>query len=197
MALNYERQLLDPGTHRVDVIIVVGMQVGLRDGAPKHDLQGVIDRINALTTMVRERSGKVIWIRHCGKAGEGFAPHTAGWAFLPELVRTDGDIVVEKTLNDPFAGTSLRQSLQQLAPDRLLVTGWATDFCVDATVRSAVSNDHHVVVVADGHTLSDRPHLNAASVIRHHNWVWSGLITNRWVRVVTTDELLGEKIQIT
>jgi nicotinamidase-related amidase len=51
----------------VDAIVVVDMQVGLLDGPPKHDLQGVIERINLLTAMVRKQSGKVIWIRHCGK----------------------------------------------------------------------------------------------------------------------------------
>jgi nicotinamidase-related amidase len=100
--------------------------------------------------------------------------------------------VVEKTLNDPFAGTRLRAVLQELAPERVLVAGWATDFCVDATVRSAVSHDHHVVVVADGHTLSDRPHLSAAAVIAHHHFVWSGLITNRVVEIKTTAQLLAE-----
>jgi nicotinamidase-related amidase len=30
----------------VDALIVVDMQVGLLSGAPKHDLQGVVDRIN-------------------------------------------------------------------------------------------------------------------------------------------------------
>jgi nicotinamidase-related amidase len=180
---------IDPG-HNVDVILVVDMQAGLMEGAPKHDLRGVIDRINRLTAMVRGRSGKVVWIRHCGKPGDGFEPRTAGWAFLPELVRRDEDLVIEKTLNDPFAGTPLKETLDQLTPDRVLITGWATDFCVDATVRSAVSNGYHAVAVADGHTLSDRPHLDAASVIRHHNWVWSGLITNRSIAVMTTTQLL-------
>jgi nicotinamidase-related amidase len=67
-----------------DALIVVDMQVGLLDGAPKHDLEGLVRRINALATVVR-RTGKVVWIRHCGKQGDGFAPHTPGWAFLPEL----------------------------------------------------------------------------------------------------------------
>lgn len=174
----------------MDVILVVDMQVGLLDGLPKHDLCGVIDRINLLTAMVRGGSGKVVWIRHCGKPGDGFAPQTTGWAFLPELIRSADDIVVEKTLNDPFAGTPLKETLDRLAPDRVLVAGWATDFCVDATVRSAVSSGHHVVVVADSHTLSDRPHLDAATVIKHHNWVWSGLITNRSIAVMTTAQLL-------
>ena len=176
----------------MDVIVVVDMQAGLLDGAPKHDLEGVIGRINALTSAVRRRSGTVIWIRHCGKPGDGFERGSAGWAFLPELDRQADDLVVDKTLNDAFAGTSLQQTLQRLAPDRVLVCGWATDFCVDTTVRSAISHDHHVVVVADAHTLNDRPHLDAVSVIRHHNWVWSGLITNRSIRVATAAELMGE-----
>jgi nicotinamidase-related amidase len=170
----------------VDAIVVVDMQVGLLDGASKQDLQGVIQRINLLATMVRKQSGKVIWIRHCGKTGDGFERHTAGWSFLPELLRHHDDVVIEKTLNDPFVGTALREILERMAPDRVLVTGWATDSCVDSTVRSAVSNDYHVVVVSDGHTVSDRPHLDAATVIRHHHWVWGDLITNRSVRIVTT-----------
>ncbi|QOG22713.1 MULTISPECIES: isochorismatase family protein [Bradyrhizobium] len=176
----------------MDMVVVVDMQVGLLDGAPKRDLYGVIERINMVTEMVRGRSGRVVWIRHCGKRGDGFERGAKGWEFLPELVRKQDDIVIEKTLNDPFVGTPLKETLAQLAPDRILVAGWATDFCVDATVRSAISLGHDVVVVADGHTLSDRPHLGASAVIEHHNWVWSGLLTNRSIRVATTDQLISE-----
>lgn len=176
----------------MDAMIVVDMQVGLRNGAPKHDLAGVIGRINRLTAMVRGRAGTVIWIQHCGRAGDDFAPGRPGWELLPELERSPADRVVRKTLNDPFAGTDLQAILEEIAPARVLVAGWATDFCVDATVRSAVSRDHAVVVVGDGHTLSDRPHLDAATVIRHHNWVWSNLISNRAIGVASAAELLGE-----
>jgi len=88
-------------------MIVVDMQVGLLDGPPKHDLPGVLQRINLLTAIVREQSGTVIWIRHCGKPESGFERHTEGWSFLPELRRHRDDVVVEKTLNDPFVRTSL------------------------------------------------------------------------------------------
>jgi nicotinamidase-related amidase len=176
----------------MDAIVIVDMQVGLLDGERKYDLHGVVERINRLAAMVRGRAGKVVWIRHCGKPGDRFAPGTAGFELLPELVRHADDAVIEKTLNDPFAGSGLQAVLERMAPARVLVAGWATDFCVDATVRSAVSRDHHVVVVADGHTLSDRPHLRAPAVIEHHNWVWSGLITNRSIRVATAAQLLDE-----
>ena len=123
--------------------------------------------------------------------GDDFEPQTPGWAFLPQLLRDPADVVVHKSLNDPFAGTDLSRRLKAMAPDRVMVAGWATDFCVDATVRSAVTSGHDVVVVADGHTLSDRPHLDAVSIIRHHNWVWRHLITHRSIRIAEANELLG------
>jgi nicotinamidase-related amidase len=95
-------------------------------------------------------------------------------------------------LNDPFARTPLQEILERIAPDRVIVAGWATDSCVDSTIRSAISNDYHVVVVSDGHTVSDRPHLDAVTVIRHHHWVWSDLITDRSVRIMTTSQLIDE-----
>jgi nicotinamidase-related amidase len=174
----------------MDVMLIVDMQVGLLSGEPKHDLHGVIDRINRLAARVREQAGIVIFIQHCGGEGDDFEPDTPGWAFLPELVRDPADLVVQKHMNDPFAGAELQARLNRIAPDRLLLTGWATDLCVDATVRSAVTNHHNVVVVTDAHTVSDRPHLDAASVMRHHHWVWRNLITQKPVRLVRTDELL-------
>jgi nicotinamidase-related amidase len=174
----------------MDAILVVDMQVGLLNGEPKHDLRGVVERINRLTCKVRDQSGTVILVQHCGCNGDDFEPQSPGWAFLPDLIRNPADLIVRKELNDPFVGTDLQTRLIEIAPDRVLIAGWATDFCVDATVRSAVANNHNVVVVADGHTLSDRPHLDAISVIRHHNWIWSNLITQRSIKVADANELL-------
>jgi nicotinamidase-related amidase len=174
----------------MDAMLVVDMQVGLLNGEPKHDLPGVIARINRLAAKVRDRSGTVIFVQHCGGKGDDFEPETPGWAFLPDLTRDPADVVVQKTLNDPFGGTDLQARLKAIAPDRVLITGWATDLCVDATVRSAVTNHHHVVVVTDCHTVSDRPHLDAVSVIRHHHWIWSHLIPQRSVTLASANELL-------
>jgi nicotinamidase-related amidase len=152
----------------------------------------VIGRINRLAAAVRQHDGKAIWIQHCGPAGTAFEPGQPAWRFLPELHREDADVVVEKTLNDAFAGSDLQATLQRLGLDRMLIAGWATDFCVDTTLRSAVSRNYNVVAVSDAHTLADRPHLDAASVIRHHNWVWANLITHATIRIATTAELLAE-----
>jgi len=176
----------------LDALLVVDMQCGLRRGAPKHDLDGVVDRINDLAARMRLRSGAVVWIRHCGPPGDAFAPGAPGWAFLPELAVEPGDAVVEKHLNDAFAATALAQRLEAMGAARLVVAGWATDFCVNSTVRSAVSHGYRVVVAGDAHTLSDRPMLDAPTAIAYHNWMWGELIGRHPVEVKPTRALLGE-----
>ena len=70
----------------MDALIVVDMQVGLLNGEPKHDLCGVIERINRLAAKVRERSGVVIFMQHCSGEGDDFEPGTPGWAFCQNCV---------------------------------------------------------------------------------------------------------------
>src|SRR5262245_508648 len=140
------------------------MQEGLLGGAPKHQLTAVVERINRLAARVRQRQGCVIFVQHDGPPGDDFEPSTAGWSLLGSIERNPRDRIVRKTLNDAFFGTSLRAELAELGADRVLVAGWATDLCVDASVRSAVALGFRVIVVADCHTVSDRPHLSAERV---------------------------------
>jgi nicotinamidase-related amidase len=173
----------------LDVLLIVDMQEGLRSRSPKHDLGAVVDRINRAAQRIRSRTGKVIFVRHTGPDGDEFARGEPGWQFLEGLEREATDFVVEKTLNDAFFNTTLDAALATLNPSRLLIAGWATDFCVDATVRSAVARGFRVVVVADAHTVSDRPHLSAADVITHHHWIWTNLIAAQPVALLRESEL--------
>jgi len=168
----------------VDVLLVVDMQEGLLRGAPKHDLTAVVERINRLALRVRRAAGSVFFVQHAGTVGDDFEPLTTGWRLLPTINTEPCDRIVSKTLNDPFFRTSLQSDLAKLHPDRLLVAGWATDLCVDATIRSAAALGFKVVAVADCHTVSDRPHLGAERVIAHHHWVWANLLAPYPVRIV-------------
>ena len=168
---------------------MIDMQEGLLQGPAKRDVAGVVERINRLAARVRERGGIVVFVQHAGPPGDEFEPDKPGWQLLSILDVTPADRVVGKTLNDAFFATSLHAELSALRPERLLVAGWATDLCVDGSVRSAVALGYRVVVVADGHTVSDRPHLDAEGVIRHHHWVWANLLAPHPVSMVCAAEL--------
>jgi nicotinamidase-related amidase len=179
----------------VDVLLVVDMQAGLVRGQPKHDLVGVVERINRLAARVRQRGGSVIFVQHAGPVGDDFEPSTPGWQLLSTIECAPGDRIVSKTLNDPFFRTSLQTELADLRAHRVLVTGWATDLCVDATVRSAAALGFSVVAVADCHTVSDRPHLSAEHVITHHHWVWANLIAPHPVTIVPEADVYARSPQ--
>jgi nicotinamidase-related amidase len=158
-------------------LLVIDMQAGLfTPETPRYDAEGVVKRINGVARAVRLSGGVVVFIQHDGPPGDTFEPGAPGWELLPSLERRAEDPVVHKTACDSFYETDLELVLTQRRLRRLLIAGCATDFCVDTTVRAAMSHEYDVAVVADGHTTADRPHVDAASLIRHHNWLWRELI---------------------
>ena len=173
----------------MDVLVVIDMQEGLRAGDAKRDLPAVIERVNRLADRVRGRGASVVFIQHEGGAGDDFAPGAPGWKILGSVRRAPADHVVAKTLNDAFHGTTLASCLDDIGARRILVSGWATDLCVDSTVRSAAARGYRVVVVSDCHTVSDRPHMDAEKVIEHHHWVWRNLISEIPVTIAEESEL--------
>jgi nicotinamidase-related amidase len=171
-------------------LLVIDMQVGLFQGEPRYDAKGVVERINLLARAVRAKGGSVVFVQHEDEGA--FACGEPMWQLLPTLDRHPGDATVGKTACDSFYRSDLDKVLRERNIDRLLVTGCATDFCVDTTIRSAASKDYDVIVVADGHTTRNRPYLDAQTIIRHHNAMWSSLILpGHPVRVASTTELLS------
>lgn len=172
-------------------LLVIDMQVGLFEGEPPcHDAAGVVDRINALAADTRAKGGSVFFVQH--ENGKSYAPGARLWQLLPALDHRAEDVYVGKTASDCFYRSGLEQRLREREVDRLLVTGCASELCVDTTIRVAASKDYEVTIVADGHTTKDRPVLKAEEIIAHHNWAWSILlIPGRPIKVATTNELLA------
>ena len=173
-------------------LLVVDMQVGLFEGHPPlYRAIQVAERINRLAAGLHAGGDAVVWIQQDGPAGSILETGTSGWQILPQLERQRADPVVTKPTNDSFYGTELETILSGFGSDQLIITGCATEFCVDSTVRAAISRNYQVSVAADAHTTRDRSHLDAASIIRHHNWVWGHMLTAQSrVQVRSTRALL-------
>ncbi|MFZ5895302.1 MAG: isochorismatase family protein [Myxococcota bacterium] len=178
----------------IDALVIIDLQVASFVRGDKYDLPATLERINALATSVRAGGGRVIFVLHDGTPEQDLIPHTPGWQLLPELERVPADVIVRKTLNDAFAGTTLASELEAASVRTLAIAGWATDYCVDSTVRSAVSRGYQVLVPSDAHTVSHRAHLTAPQIIAHHNSIWAGLIASPPVRVAPTAELIAASV---
>jgi len=160
----------------MQILIVMDMQRALFT-VPRYQKDGVVDNIRRLIAVQRKNGGMVIHVRHNGLVEDGMAPGMEGWEFLAEIDMHPDDPVIEKETCDAFYGTDLERSLRDAGADKIIITGCCTDFCVDTTVRAAVSRNFKVIVPADAHTTADRPHLESKLVVTHHNWCWENLTT--------------------
>jgi len=182
-----------PPTTIMRALLIVDMQVGcFRGDPPRYEADTIVERINALAEAFRVRE-LVVYIQHTD-AAEGLARDSEEWQLLPALCIGAADARLEKAGCDAFLETGLESLLRGRGVDEVVITGCATDFCVDTTVRSAAAHGFHVTVVSDAHTTRDRPHLNAPTIIRHHNYIWQEFLLpkGRKIRLVTTEECLGE-----
>ncbi len=146
---------------------------------PRFDTDGVVKRINELGLIFRKQNFPVIYIQHDGTGTGKFEKNSIEWKNLKELVVEPTDIRVDKYANDIFYKSELQSKLIELNIEELFITGCATDFCVEATIQSALTKDYNITVVENGHTTGERPHLKAEKVIEHYNWVWRNMIPTK------------------
>lgn len=171
-------------------VLVIDVQIGLfRTNPPPFEAEAVIAHINNLTAKARQAGAPVFFIQHDGSPGESWlVPFSEAWKLHPDLHLETSDLVIRKTACDAFYRTSLESELRSRGITTLVLTGYATDFCVDATLRNALSRDFRVIVAADAHTTSDGPTLKADSVRQHHNWAWANLTAKENVLVLPARE---------
>ncbi len=83
---------------------------------------------------------------------DGFMENTWETGIYPDLAECidDHDIVIGKHGSSMFEGTALEKYLRNIGAQVLIVTGFLTDFCIEATVRSACDKGYLGVTVADG-----------------------------------------------
>ncbi|MEI2274408.1 cysteine hydrolase [Sphingobacterium sp. ML3W] len=174
-------------------LLIIDMQQGsFKPYTLRYDTFGVIDRINELSQQFRKSGDPVIFIQHDGTKENSFLPGTEDWSLLPELIRGPEDIFVSKTTNNSFYKTDLQTILKSRGVKELIVTGCATDFCVDATIKSALTRDYFITVVSDGHTTADRTMIPAKQVIAYFNWLWSEMTaTQGMIKVESCDAILA------
>lgn len=172
-------------------VVIVDVQVGVFETEPAPlDKEGVLARINQVTGSARAARASVIFLQHDGDPKEQWLiPFTDAWRLHPALHVGRDDRVIRKTACDGFYRTELDGYLRSNAVKTLVIAGYATDFCVDTTVRSAASREFNVIVVSDAHTTKDRPVLTAEQIRAHHQWLWSNLICPAGVSLMPAAEV--------
>lgn len=150
-------------------VLIIDVQQGLCEGeGAAFDCPATIERINAVAQQARLAGAPVIYVQH--ESTSGYLEHgTPAWQLADDLEVLPSDIRLRKTTPDCFLRTGLEELLRTHGIEKLVVCGMHSEFCVDTTVRRALSLGFPVVLVADGHTSAGNAAISAAQVIAHEN----------------------------
>ncbi|MFE8915720.1 cysteine hydrolase family protein [Streptomyces globisporus] len=171
-------------------LLVIDMQITLV--ALAHRAAATVAAVAGLRARARAAGAPVVFAQ---QQDEELEPGTDGWRIVPELAPGAGDTVVPKAAPDSFLGTELDAVLRARGVTEVVVTGFATEICVESTARQALSRGYDVVLVADGHTTSVRPassgrYAAPEASVAHHNEIYRNLrFPGRRVRVLPAAEV--------
>lgn len=148
-------------------LLIIDVQRGLFDDEPRpYEADIVVKRINQLANEARAHGAPVIFVQHEQNSGK-LVHGTQSWQLERNLCTDMEDHFVRKTTPDSFLRTTLQELLDKSQATHVVVCGYASEFCVDTTVRRAAALGYTVTLASDAHTTHDKKHA-AALVIREH-----------------------------
>lgn len=170
-------------------VLVIDVQRAFFEQEPlPYRAKATINNINAVTEWARAQRYPVVFIQH---QRAGLEPGGDGWQLQLDLLVRHGDQFVQKSTPDSFQNTILKPLLDQHGIDHLVICGFATEFCVDTTVRRAAALGYSVALVADAHTTLDKAHADAACIRHHHNCTLPAITSfGVTIRAVPTAQLV-------
>jgi nicotinamidase-related amidase len=116
-----------------------------------------LDEVGRLLARARAVSAPIIHIVHQGREGGPFAPGSQGANIAFPADPAPGEAVVHKRLPNAFASTDLADRLAALKRSELVLVGFMTHMCVEATARAAIDVGLKATVVASATATRDLP----------------------------------------
>jgi nicotinamidase-related amidase len=169
------------------ILLVVDMQKALTEDEELYDAEAFMDRNIRLIDAARKNNVEVIFVQHDAGEGSGFSAGDEDFEIDPRVAPKEGEKVFVKTINSCFGNKEFKAYMEQQEDKRLMVIGLQTNYCIDATVKSAFERGYYVAVPEDAHSTFDNPYMNGETTCAYYfHEVWPGLFAD----CVSMDEAL-------
>ena len=189
-------------------ILVIDVQKVYTDPAsPLHCVGNAeaIANINAIVSAAEAAGDLVVHVRHVhradgsdagrmfdfgGETGElGFVEGTQEVEDDPRLKILAGALAISKQRYSCFVGTGLERMLRERSIDRIVVTGFMTNFCCEATARHGHDLDFFVDFPIDATGCPDLSEAATQDMIKAGT---AATLSAGFARVMTTAKWLAE-----
>ena len=167
-------------------LIVIDMQKALLDDE-LYNLNGLLDNVSKLIEAARANRVEVIYVQHDAGEGSGFSVGDEAFEIADEVAPQAGEKVFVKRASSSFTNREFAAYLEKEEGDTLLIVGLQTNFCIDATVKSAFERGYDVFIPEGTNSTFDNPYMSGKTTYEYYmNEVWPDLFAD----CITLDEAL-------
>lgn len=158
------------------ILLVVDMQKGLVD-EDLYAFDTFTERTTQLIGAARRNEVEVIFVQHDAGPGSGMSVGDEAFEIIDRISPLDGEKVFVKTINSCFGNKDLKHYLKQQTDKRLMIIGLQTNYCIDATVKSAFERGFEVIIPEGTNSTFDNNYMTGETTVRYYNEdVWEELV---------------------
>ena len=158
------------------ILLVIDMQKALVD-EELYAYDTFIERTVRLVEAARKNDIEVIFVQHDAGPESGMSPGDEGFEIIDPISPEAGEKVFVKTINSCFGNKEFKRYMKQQDDKRLMIIGLQTNYCIDATVKSAFERGFEVIIPEGTNSTFDNDYMSGETTVRYYNEdVWEELV---------------------
>ncbi|MBQ6797131.1 MAG: isochorismatase family protein [Clostridia bacterium] len=156
------------------ILLVLDAQIWLTN-QELYRYEKFVDGTKQIIEAARENNVEVIYVQHDNGPGTGFSKDDAEFEINQEFYPHEGEKRYVKTVSSAFQGTGLKEYLKDKDENTVVIAGLLTNFCMDATIKSAFEMGLRVIVPEGTNTTFDNPYMDKEKTYKYYNeFMWPG-----------------------
>ena len=150
------------------VILVIDIQKGITDSR-LYNYESFLDNTIKILDAARKTHVEVIYIQHDDGPGSGFSMGDEAFEIADQVKPEANEKIFCKTINSCFGIIELADYLKKIGEKQLMIVGLQTNFCIDATVKSAFERGFEVIIPEGTNSTFDNDYMDAETTYKYYN----------------------------
>ncbi|MCM1040293.1 MAG: cysteine hydrolase [Ruminococcus sp.] len=169
------------------VLLVVDIQKGITDDR-LYEFENFIENCQQLIGVARKNNIEVIYIQHDDGPGTGFSIGDEDFEISDLVKPVNDEKIYVKDINSCFGNKDFEKYLLDSNEKELIIIGLQTNFCIDATVKSAFEKGYKVIIPNGANSTFDNDYMDKETTYKYYNeMIWP----KRFAECVSVDEAIG------
>ena len=170
------------------VLLVIDTQKGITDER-LYEFETFRNNVQQLIAEARQNNVEVVYVRHDDGPGTGFSVGDDEFAIFEEFAPRESERIFDKTVNSALhSSTGLAAYLSAKNETKIMVVGLQTNFCIDATIKSAFDLGFEIFVPDYANSTFDNDYMTKDVCYHYYNdFLWP----QRFAQCISMQEALA------